>query len=131
MCVRAGRQAHREDRAFARLARHRHVTAHHARELPREGKAEPRSAVAPRGQGIGLGEVLEQSSPAASAVMPMPVSATANSTQSRPSATLRTRSATSPCFGELAGIAQQIEQDLLEPHGIRVERARGSLGLRP
>src|SRR5262249_38253278 len=29
------------DRAFALLARHRHVAAHHARELARERKAEP------------------------------------------------------------------------------------------
>jgi hypothetical protein len=54
------RQAHREYRALARLARHCHVATHHARELAREGKAEPRPAVAARGQGIGLGEILEQ-----------------------------------------------------------------------
>src|SRR2546425_31291 len=35
------RQARREDRAFARLACHRHVAAHHARELARDGKAQP------------------------------------------------------------------------------------------
>ena len=35
------RQAHGEDRALAWLARHRHVTPHHPRELAREGKAEP------------------------------------------------------------------------------------------
>jgi hypothetical protein len=46
----ADRQAHREDRALARLARHRHVAAHHARELAREGKTEPGAAVAARGQ---------------------------------------------------------------------------------
>jgi hypothetical protein len=38
---------------------------------------------------------------------------------------LRTRKATS----QLAGIAQQIEQNLLEPHGVRVERAQVLLGL--
>ena len=48
--VRAARQAHREHRALARLARHGHVAAHHARELAREGKAEPRPAVAPRSE---------------------------------------------------------------------------------
>src|SRR5258708_22325257 len=58
--VRAARQAHREHRALAWLARYCHVAAHHARELAREGKAEPRPAVAPRGQGLGLGELLEQ-----------------------------------------------------------------------
>jgi hypothetical protein len=38
---RAAREAHREHRALARLAGYRHVAAHHARELAREGKAEP------------------------------------------------------------------------------------------
>jgi hypothetical protein len=36
------------------------LVTHHARELAREGKAEPRPAVAARGQGICLGEVLKQ-----------------------------------------------------------------------
>src|SRR6516165_11394095 len=57
---RAHWQTHRKHRALARLARHGHVAPHHARELAREGKAEPRPAIAPRGQGIGLGEVLER-----------------------------------------------------------------------
>ncbi len=35
------------------------VAAHHARELARQGKAEARPTIAARGQGIGLGEVLE------------------------------------------------------------------------
>src|SRR5262249_48710126 len=33
---------------------------HHARELAREGKAEPRSPVAARGERIGLGKILKQ-----------------------------------------------------------------------
>jgi hypothetical protein len=53
-------QSHREYRALARLARHGHVAAHHARELAGDGKAQPRPAVAPSSQGIGLGEILEQ-----------------------------------------------------------------------
>src|SRR5262245_27629866 len=39
-----------------------------------------------------------------SAVMPIPLSATASSTHSRPSATLRTRSATSPSFVNLPAL---------------------------
>src|SRR5262249_7009445 len=58
--IRAARQTHSEYRALARLARHGHVAAHHAGELAGDGKAEPRPAIAARGQGIGLGEVLEQ-----------------------------------------------------------------------
>ena len=53
------RQAHGEDRA-AGLARHRHVAAHHARELARDGKAEAGSAEALHGRGIGLREFREQ-----------------------------------------------------------------------
>src|SRR5215831_14112068 len=37
----AARQSHRKDRALARLARHRHVAAHHAGELAGDGEAEP------------------------------------------------------------------------------------------
>jgi hypothetical protein len=33
LCALAARQPHREDRALARFAGHRHVAAHHAREL--------------------------------------------------------------------------------------------------
>src|SRR5262249_20990848 len=58
--VRAPWQAHRKDRTFAQLARHRHIAAHHAREFAREGKSEPRAAEVLSGCGIGLGELLEQ-----------------------------------------------------------------------
>src|SRR6516165_1938036 len=51
---RAARQAHREHRALARLARHRHVAAHHARELAGDGKAEPRATEPLRSRGISL-----------------------------------------------------------------------------
>jgi hypothetical protein len=59
-CVLAAGQAHRKDRTFTRLARHGHVTAHHARELPGDGKPEPRPAEALSGRRIGLAELLEQ-----------------------------------------------------------------------
>jgi hypothetical protein len=58
--VRAARQAHREHRTLAGLARHRNVATHHARELARDGKPEPGAAEALRGRGIGLAELLEQ-----------------------------------------------------------------------
>jgi hypothetical protein len=54
------RQPHRKCRSLARFACHRHVATHHARELAGDGKAKPRPAVATRGQGIGLGEILKQ-----------------------------------------------------------------------
>src|SRR5262249_34149411 len=62
---RAAWQAHGEHRAFALLARHGHVTAHHARELAGDGEAETAAVEAPRGRGIGLAELLEQLLPAA------------------------------------------------------------------
>src|SRR5215468_5003849 len=42
--------------------------------------------------------------------MPMPLSATASSTQSRPSATLRTRSATSPSFVNLQALLKRLSR---------------------
>src|SRR5262249_34402872 len=54
------RQTHREHRAFARLARHRHIATHHARELAGDGEAETGAAEALRGRGFGLAECLEQ-----------------------------------------------------------------------
>src|SRR5262245_55660868 len=60
LAIAAPRQARGEHRALARLARHGHVAPHHARELAGDGKAQPRSAEALSGRGIGLAELLEQ-----------------------------------------------------------------------
>src|SRR5262249_6706634 len=60
VCIRTARQAHREHRTFALLARHGHIATHHARELAREGKAKSRAAEVLSGRGIGLAELLEQ-----------------------------------------------------------------------
>src|SRR5262245_23273064 len=57
---RAARQAHREYRSFARLARDCHIAPHHACELARDGEAEAGAAKSLRGRPIGLGELLEQ-----------------------------------------------------------------------
>jgi hypothetical protein len=125
--LRAARQAHREHRALARLARHGHVAAHHACELAREGKAEPRSAVAARGQGIGLGEFLEQLR------LLFGGQADAGIRDGKLDPVASVRHPAHPqghlaLFRELTGIAQEIEQDLLEPHGVRGERAQVLLG---
>src|SRR5262249_19308711 len=58
--VRAPWQAHGERRAFAVLARHGHIAAHHARELAREGKAKSRAPETLCSRGIGLTEFFEQ-----------------------------------------------------------------------
>src|SRR5438132_5080275 len=54
----------------------------------------------------------------------MPVSATASSIQSRPSATLRTRSATSPSFVNLQALLKRLSRICLSRNGVRVERAQ-------
>jgi hypothetical protein len=51
LAVRVSWRVHHKDRAFARLAAHCHVAAHHARELARDGQAEPCAAEALRGGG--------------------------------------------------------------------------------
>jgi hypothetical protein len=97
------------------------VAAHHARELAREGKAEPRPAIAARGQRICLREFLEQfgllfGSQADAGIRDGkldPVTSVRH--LAHPQGDL-------PLFRELAGIAQEIEQYLLEPHGVRGER---------
>src|SRR5215472_16928114 len=117
---RAARQAHRKDRALARLARHGHVAAHHARELAREGKAEPGAAEALRSRGIGLAEFLEQlglllrrhANAGIDHRQLDPVASTGHLARLQLDLTL---------FGELAGIAQQVEQYLPQPHGVHGE----------
>ena len=47
LCGCTARQAYREHRALAQLARHRHIGTHHARELAGDGKADKANA-APR-----------------------------------------------------------------------------------
>src|SRR5262249_12889778 len=116
----APRQPHRKHRALARLARHRHVAAHHARELAGDGKAEAGSAVAARSQGIGLGEILEQFR----LLLRRHTDAAIRDGKLDPVAAVRHLAHPQrdlALFRELAGIAQEIEQNLLEPHGIRGE----------
>src|SRR5262249_55986261 len=125
---RAARQAHRKHRAFAQLARHGHVAAHHARELAGDGKAEARAAEALSGRGVSLDELLEQlclllSSHANASVSDgelNPAASVGDPTRLQLDLTL---------FGELAGIAQQIEQYLSQPHGVHVEDTQVLLGV--
>src|SRR5262249_27956659 len=117
---RAARQAHRKHRTFAQLARHGHVASHHARELAGDGKAEPRAAEALRGRGVSLAELVEQlclllRSHANASVSDgelNPATSVGDPTRLQLDLTL---------FGELAGIAQQIEQYLPQPHGVHGE----------
>src|SRR5262249_2165525 len=116
LCV-AAWQAHRKDRTFTRLARNRHVAAHHARELARDGKAKPSAAKALRGRGIGLAELLEE------LCLLLRCHADAGVGDGEldevaPIARLACRKLHLACFGELAGIAQKVEQDLPQSHGV-------------
>src|SRR5262245_20215356 len=111
------RQPHCEHRALARLARHRHVAAHHARKLARDGKAKPRSAELLRGRGIGLGEFFEQ--------LCLLLHRHANASirdgeleEAAAIAHLACRKLDLARFGELAGIAEEVEQYLPQPHGV-------------
>src|SRR5262249_9545634 len=109
--VRAPRQAHGEHRAFADLARNRHIAAHQARELAGDGKAEPRAPETLCSRGIGLGELLEQlgllfpchADPGVGHGKLDPVASVCH--PARPQRDLA-------LLGELKGIAQQVEQYL-------------------
>src|SRR5262245_6210776 len=124
--VRAPRQAHGEHRAFAMLARHGHIAAHHARELAREGKSEPRSAEVLSGRGIGLAELLEQ--------LGLLLRSHANASvrdgkldEAAAIAHLACRKLDLARFGELTRIAQQVEEYLPQPHGVHRQCAEALL----
>src|SRR6516165_3987257 len=98
------------------------------RELARDGKAEPRAAEALSGRGIGLGELLEQ--------LRLLLRGHANTGVSDreldPVATVGDPARPQPdlaFLGELAGIAQQVEQYLPQPHGVHGQRAEVVLGV--
>src|SRR6516165_2744751 len=120
---RAARQSHGEHRAFALLARHSHVAAHHARELAGDGEAATGSAEALRGRGISLAELLEQ----LRLLLRRHANASIRDGELDPVAAVNHPSRSQrdfALFGELAGVAQQVEQYLLESHGVRDEPAQ-------
>src|SRR6516225_4324771 len=124
----APRQAHGEHRALARLARHGHVTAHHARELAGDGKAEPGAAEALRGHPIGLTKLLEQ----LSLLLRGHADAGVSDREFDPVASvghLACRKLDLAFLGELAGIAQQVEQYLPQPRGVHSQYAEVLLGI--
>src|SRR5262249_29817256 len=91
--------------------------AHHACELAREGKAEPRAAELLRGRGISLAELLEQ----LSLLFRCHANAGVSDRELDPVATVGDPTRPQPdlaFLGELAGIAEEIEQYLPQPHGV-------------
>src|SRR5262249_53004189 len=108
---RAARQAHRKHRALARLARHCHIAAHPPRELARDSEPEPRSPEALSGGGIGLAELLEQ---LCLLLRGHPDAGVGDGELDDVAAIAHfaCRKLDLARFGELAGIAEEIEQDL-------------------
>src|SRR5215813_1651531 len=124
----APRQAHREHRALTRLARHCHIAAHDTGELARDGETEPSAAEALRGRGIGLAELLEQ----LSLLLRSHADAAVGDRKLDPAASVGdpARSQRHLTFlGELAGIAEEIEQYLPQPHGVHGQCAKVLLGV--
>src|SRR5262249_14835379 len=113
---------------LARLARHGHIAAHQARELAGDGKAESRAAEALRGRGIGLSELLEQ--------LGLLLGGHADTgvgygelDEAVAIADLACRKLDLAFLGELAGVAQQVEQYLPQPHGVYGQCAEVILGV--
>src|SRR6516225_448914 len=124
----APRQAHGEHRTFARLARHRDVAAHHARELAGDGEAETGAAETLRGRDIGLSELLEQ----LGLLFGGHADAGVGDCELDPVPTVSDPARPQPdlaFLGELAGIAQQVEQYLPQPHGVHGQCTEVLLGV--
>ena len=115
--LRVARQAEGEDRTLARLACYCHIAAHQPRELARDSEPEPCSPEALRRGGIGLAELLEQ---LCLLLRGHPDAGVGDGEldEVAPIAHLAYRKLDLARFGELAGIAQQVEQDLPQPHGV-------------
>ena len=100
-----------------------HVASHHARELARDGQAKTSSTVLPCGRGIGLSEFLEQ----LRLLLRRHADAGIGHRELDPIALVDHFSRKQRHFallGKLASVAQEIEQDLSQPHGIDGERAK-------
>src|SRR5262249_61841886 len=96
---------------LAVLPRNRHIGAAQARELTGDGKAEPGAAETLRGRGIGLAELLEQlclllCGHADAGVGDRELD------EAAAIAHLACRKLDFARFGELAGVAEEVEQDL-------------------
>ena len=118
VCARPSWQTDREYRPLARLTRHGHVAAHHACKLARDGESEAGAAEALRGRGIGLRELLKQ----LAHLLRRHADAAICHGKLDPAASVDKLSRLQldlALLGELAGVAQQVEEDLPQPHRIR------------
>src|SRR5215813_12864591 len=122
------RQTHYKHRTFAQFARRRHIAAHHARELAGDGKSEPGAAEVLSGRSVSLAELLEQ--------LGLLLCGHANAgvgdgelDEAAAIAHLACRKLDFTLFGELASIAEEIEQYLPQPHGVHRQCAEVLLGV--
>ncbi len=113
-----------EGRALARLAGDGDIAAQHGREMPGDGEAEPGAAVIARGRGVGLGEGLEQ--PAHLLVAHADAGILDREGEDRAAGSrlrLRHRQRHQSALGEFRGIAEQVDQALLQLHQIDMHGA--------
>src|SRR5262249_25727613 len=121
LCVRAGRPAHRKHRALADLAR-KSYPRHQASPLSGGSEAQASGAEALCSRDIGLGELLEQ----LGLLLSGHADASVGDRELDPVATVGDPARPQPdlaLFGELAGIAEEIEQYLPQPHGVHGQSA--------
>src|SRR5262249_11258007 len=128
LCVCAHRQTPPENPAFSWLARHPPLPAPPSRQLAGDGKAEPGPAEALSGRGISLAELLEQ----LSLLLRSQANARIGDRELDPATSVGDPARMHPdlaFLGELAGIAQQVEQNLPQPHGVHGQCAEVLLGI--
>ncbi len=119
-----------ERRAHAGLALHGDLAAHRFDQPTRDREPQAGAAVASRGRVIRLREAIRRCAPWPRGAMPMPESLIAISSQRARCRISRTRASTStsPRFGELDGVADQVRQHLSQPRRDRRAITRGSAG---
>ena len=103
------------------------AAAHRLGQAAHDRQAEAGAAEAARGRAVGLHEGLEQ--PLALLLGEADAGVGDLDAERWPPAARSSDSRTEPCLGELERIAQQIEQDLLQPQRI-ADHALGHVGAR-
>src|SRR4029079_14641071 len=99
------------------------LSAHHLREAPANREPESRAAIFPRGRRVDLREVLEQ---AARLLRGHPDPGVADPEANPFAAVVRLAQCVEPngpTLGELAGVAQEVEQDLPQPGQVAPDHA--------
>ena len=115
-----------EGRAAARPgAFHPHRAAHQLGQPLADGQAQAGAAVLARGAAVGLAELLEQPAHASARSCRCRCRAPRSAASSRRSRALDAhRQHHLAGFGELDGVAEQVEQDLAQPRDVAVDRRR-------